>query len=182
MLASVRKSVGGATLSWYTYVYLTVGMPRNSLVTQQITDEKKSFAPFIIVLVFVALLLAGFFFFDFKRGKNIAPLQGGLPAGLTTLPKSQPKNNPDGSPVVEVTGTSEAVTEIVKKVSKHIILPNGSVTVTTVIDPESLRRDNPDGFQLAKKGDKVLLYPDRAILYDEEVDLVVDVIRFKSIN
>jgi hypothetical protein len=68
------------------------------------------------------------------------------------------------------------VKDIVLKVSKLILLPQGEdPTLATVVDPERLR-DQPF-FARTSKGDKVLIYTKakKAILYNPTVDKIVEV-------
>lgn len=70
----------------------------------------------------------------------------------------------------------EQIKEVVARVSRLIILPEGEdPTVATVSDPEKLK-DQPF-FAKAKKGDKVLIYTNakRAILYDPVAEKIIEV-------
>ena len=72
--------------------------------------------------------------------------------------------------------TEEEVRQLVAKVGRLMILPEGETpTVATVADPEKLK-DQPF-FANAKVGDKVLIYTNskRAILYDPSADKIVEV-------
>ena len=71
----------------------------------------------------------------------------------------------------------EEIKEIVEKVSKHMILPEGEIpTAAVVSDPDILKKDQPF-FNNAKKGDRVLIYANalKAILYNPELDKIVEV-------
>lgn len=66
--------------------------------------------------------------------------------------------------------------ELAERVGKLILLPQDEVpTIATVSDPEVLK--NQAFFADAKKGDKVLIYPNakKAILYDPEANLIINV-------
>lgn len=83
---------------------------------------------------------------------------------VTTLEK-----NPDAL-------AREEAEELVRKVGKFILLPEGETpTVATVTDPEKLA-DQPF-FAKAKEGDKVLLYPvaKKAYLYDPVANRLLEV-------
>lgn len=70
----------------------------------------------------------------------------------------------------------EETKELVAKVSKLIVLPEGEEpTVATVTDPEKLK-DQPF-FANAKVGDKVLIYSNakKAVLYDPVSNRIVEV-------
>ena len=69
------------------------------------------------------------------------------------------------------------IKEIVEKVSRHMILPEGELpTAAVVSDPDILKKDQPF-FNNAKKGDRVLIYANalKAILYNPELDKIIEV-------
>lgn len=78
---------------------------------------------------------------------------------------------------IEIADTDPEVGGIVEKVSKHILLPKGEYVVATVNDLEKLKEQIPGVFDYAKKGDKLLFYPNGMIIYDPVVDRIADVIR-----
>ncbi len=65
---------------------------------------------------------------------------------------------------------------IVEKVKKHINIP-GDVdpTVATIVDVETLKLRN-DFYKQAKNGDHLIVTPTRAILYDPDKDMIIDVV------
>lgn len=70
----------------------------------------------------------------------------------------------------------EETRELINKVSKLIVLPEGEEpTIATVTDPDRLR-DQPF-FARAKRGDKVLIYTNarKAILYDPQENRIIEV-------
>jgi len=72
--------------------------------------------------------------------------------------------------------SQEEVQQLVDKVSKLMVLPEGETpTVATVNDPEKLK-DQPF-FSKAQVGDKVLIYTNakKAILYNPATNKIVDV-------
>lgn len=83
-------------------------------------------------------------------------------------------------PLIEITTSDSSVAEVGKAVARHMFLPSGNVKVATVENPDNLRKENPVFYENAKKGDKVLIYPDRAILYNPEVDRVIDIAHFSK--
>lgn len=70
----------------------------------------------------------------------------------------------------------EEARQIVEKVKKHIVLDEGvEPTVATIVDIETLQRRNPF-YKKARNGDHLIVTPQRAILYDSEKDIILDVI------
>lgn len=78
------------------------------------------------------------------------------------------------------TGNSpESIAEaqaIIERVRQHIEIPTDvEPTVATIVDVEALRAQN-DFYRLAKNGDHLIVTPARAILYDPDRDLILDVV------
>lgn len=76
---------------------------------------------------------------------------------------------------VQVTDSSD-VTSIVEKVSKLILLDKEQgPTVSKIIDPRELIQMNNRFFKDAKEGDWLVIYPNVAIIYREEENLLINV-------
>jgi hypothetical protein len=67
--------------------------------------------------------------------------------------------------------------EVVEKVSKHMLLLEGEILVVTVTNADGLREENSILYQYTKNGDKILYYPNGMIIYDANLDKIVDVLR-----
>lgn len=69
-----------------------------------------------------------------------------------------------------------AAKEIVEKVRKHIIVSTDvEPTVATIVDVETLKSRN-EFYKDAKNGDNLIVTPTRAILYDPDRDIILDVV------
>lgn len=71
----------------------------------------------------------------------------------------------------------ESTQELVGKISKLIVLPEGETpTVATVTDPEKLRQEQPF-FAKASMGDKVLIYTGarKAYMYNPTTNKIIEV-------
>lgn len=64
--------------------------------------------------------------------------------------------------------------ELVAQVGKLMVLPEGEPTVATVVDAEALAKEQ-EFFKDAKNGDKVLIYKDKAILFNVGESRIVNV-------
>ena len=147
-------------------------MPRKMIEEGSSLETKNKYLPFGIGLVFIALIFLAFFWFDVKKNKKEA-LQ--IPAN-STVPSLT--SAPGFNQQVAITNSSDpAMTELANKVSRHIILPNGDVTVLIVSDPELLSKQI-SALSFLNKGDVILNYADRAIVYDPTLDLIKDVLHF----
>lgn len=71
---------------------------------------------------------------------------------------------------------TEEANRIKDRLGKLILLPEGvEPTIATVIDADKLREQNAEFYKNAKNGDKLIVYSDRAILYDMEQNIIINV-------
>ncbi len=134
-----------------------------------------SFYISIIIISLAFILTLSYLVFDKnsddkieKVGQNTTQTQNDIGAEADQGNKNKAEMN--------VTSASDPiVADLVEKVFKHIYLPSGDVKIETIVDVERLRANNPIFYQFAHDGDKILFYSDRAILYNPEVDKVLDV-------
>lgn len=66
------------------------------------------------------------------------------------------------------------IQDLVAQVGKLMVLPEGEPTVATVVDAEALAKEQ-EFFKDAKNGDKVLIYKDKAILFNVAESRIVNV-------
>lgn len=64
--------------------------------------------------------------------------------------------------------------DLITQVGKLMVLPEGEPTVATVVDAEALAKEQ-EFFKDAKNGDKVLIYKDKAILFNVSEGRIVNV-------
>ena len=70
----------------------------------------------------------------------------------------------------------EAARKVVERLRKHIQLSTDvEPTVATIVNVEELRKRNPF-YNKAENGDNLVVTTDRAILYDPDHDIILDVI------
>lgn len=93
---------------------------------------------------------------------------------VPTGPANQNETNAGAR--VEITTDDPKTEEIINRVFKHVFLPSGNLEIHTVQKPDDLRKVNPIFYEYAKVGDYVLVYADRAILYDPVADKVLDIV------
>ncbi len=63
---------------------------------------------------------------------------------------------------------------VLEKLGKHMVLPSGTPTVGTISDITLLRQKS-DFFSTAKNGDSVIIYTDKAIIFDMKADKIVNI-------
>lgn len=114
----------------------------------------RRFGPIFLILVVILLGISGYLFKQYRDSqKQIQEL------------KKDPQQ-----------AAKEATKELVDKVGKLVVLPEGEdPTIATVTDTEKLK-DQPF-FAKAKKDDKVLIYTNakKAFLYNPESNRVVEI-------
>jgi hypothetical protein len=72
--------------------------------------------------------------------------------------------------------------EILTKVKKHIVIPDQPrPIVATIRDAEKFKENNPL-FQSAKSGNHLIITEKRAILYDSERDIILDVVPVQPVQ
>lgn len=128
---------------------------------------------FLLVIVF-----AGFFSYSLS-GRKAGVVVDNTPTTVTQPQPAQKSDSPEtanSGPQVQIISSNPGVEEIVKKVFKHVFLPSGDLEVQTVAKPDELRKVNPIFYEFAKVGDYVLIYKDRAVLYDPVADRVLDIV------
>ncbi len=141
--------------------------------------ESKNYISLVVILLFLFALVIAFFIFDFRNKKITAFNTANDQQTGAVADQLQPANAINQQ-MVDVSSDNNSINDLIKKLGKHIFLPTGKVTVTTVIDAEALRKSSPIFYQYAKKGDRVVIYPTEAILYDPVIDLVLDVAHFSA--
>ncbi|MFC1622063.1 hypothetical protein ACFL13_01625 [Patescibacteria group bacterium] len=69
------------------------------------------------------------------------------------------------------------IEKVIEKVGKLIILPRDPMPSVAIINDVKKLREGGSGFyENASNGDKLLIYPDQAILYNPEKDIIVSVV------
>lgn len=104
---------------------------------------------------------------------RVSHSQGGYGANLTAGAEGAEEQ----MPYLDTSNQDAQVGAIVARVAKHILMPEGEITVSTVTDAEGLQKNNPFVFQYVKNGDKILWHSGGFIIYDPAVDRVVDIFR-----
>ncbi|MBU0975207.1 hypothetical protein KJ918_00245 [Patescibacteria group bacterium] len=64
--------------------------------------------------------------------------------------------------------------QILDKIGKHILLPDEEPTLYSILDVEMAKKSYGDFFENAKDGDRLVIYSKKAIIYREEIDLVIN--------
>ncbi|MCD4756611.1 hypothetical protein K8R20_03285 [bacterium] len=62
-----------------------------------------------------------------------------------------------------------------EKLGKLMLLPDESPTIATIVDADALRGENELFYKDAQNDDKLIIFSDKAILFRESEDLIVNV-------
>ncbi|MBI5728857.1 MAG: hypothetical protein HY983_01245 [Candidatus Magasanikbacteria bacterium] len=158
---------------------------------------RKENRPVLIVILAVFLfqfIFSAYLVLDLKRNKGENERLEKLPVSALSVKQEGSEEakkevkmesnavlpSAPAAPQIQVAATDPKIKALIEKVFKHIFLPNGNVQVETVVKPDELRKINPVFYQMAKAGDQILEYSDRAILYDPVADKVLDVIHISK--
>jgi flagellar basal body-associated protein FliL len=83
------------------------------------------------------------------------------------------EKNKEDSPTQEA---SEEAQQILEDVGKLILLPEDEEpTIATIKDIEALKAENAEFYKNAQNGDKILIYTQRAIIYDSDENRIINV-------
>lgn len=132
-------------------------------------------------LMLVVIIILSWYVFDYSSAK-IQKNNETVTALLKNVNLEQ-NNKKLNDPSVEFSQKEQidyanlSAEDVVRMVSKHILLAKGDITVATVMNIDGLRTDYPELFTYAKNGDKLIFYPLGIIIYDPVLDRVVDVMR-----
>jgi len=134
----------------------------------------QKFLVIILAAIILVVLGLGWYIFDVMNSK-LEKLESFTKVSLDGASNVSLEKKQEGT--LNLSNTDPEVGGVVEKVSKHILLPTGEITVATVNDAEALRKGNPKAFQYVKNGDRLLISSESVIIYDPIVDKVVDVAR-----
>lgn len=144
--------------------------PRRSDVrTVLIQPEKKAGKGSLLVLILIIAMAASAAYLAIKGAVTKSSTSGAQQQ--TQQAPQQAASNPtnDGS--------------VLDKVKRHLYVPDGDQPryIGTISDISLLRSKNPDFYENADEGDRVLIWNDRAVIYSEKKDLIIAVATAKPL-
>ncbi len=120
-------------------------------------SKKLSLAIKIVIIFIIALVVLFAIYFALDRAGVIQTYQLGL-----QTQEQQTMQQED-----------QMALESLKKI---ILLPDDfDPTIAVIKDAEALKQEQPDFFGNAKNGDRVIIYPDTAIIYDYQANKIIKV-------
>lgn len=138
---------------------------KSSLKKGQKKNQLQLLLTISVAVLFVIVLALGWYIFDVLGGK----MEKLATAGLSEDNKQEALDLSNGDPEAG---------RVVEEISKHILLPARDFQVYTVNDATILWKENPVLYQYVLDGNKMIAYDTGIIVYDEELDKIVDVIQF----
>ena len=130
----------------------------------------------------VAVIALSWYIFDNKSNEQ-APIEVSKPVFSEKKISQEDSNKKQivGEGIekyqIEISNDTQGVGDIVQAVATHIVIPKGDVTVGLIENVAGLRSDFPGAFDYAQDGHYLIKYPNGIIIYDGQLDLIVDVIR-----
>ncbi len=119
---------------------------------EMMETPKKRKSPVTIVLTVVVLLLVGGLIYMFWINQSLR------------------------QPEVQTKIAEEANQQLIEKVSQLILVPdNESPTLAKIVNVENLKKTNPDFYEFAQNGDRLIFYSSKAIIYREEDNIIINV-------
>lgn len=103
----------------------------------------------------------------------------GIAVSFKLFTDSQQKLAAIQSGGITPTPTELQIKELVKKVGRHILLPEGLPKVISVSNVETLKKEQPF-FEKASNGNLLLIYPQRVIIYDPTGDKIIDIAQIRA--
>lgn len=65
----------------------------------------------------------------------------------------------------------------VQKIGRHLAVPQGeNPTIAVIDDPDAMRQNNPTFYEMARVGDILAIWPNLAVLYSVEQDIILAVL------
>lgn len=123
------------------------------------------FARFLNVVLILAIVAVGVLFV--RAEQNRREVQKQLEQTANELQEAKNNSEQAGAALAE---------EVLGKVRRHLDVPTEPApTVATITDVDKLKESN-DFYQPAKNGDHLIITEKRAILYDADRDMILDVV------
>lgn len=108
-------------------------------------------------------------------------LGGGLVYSIMLYRTSQKRLDALKSELNQFQSPEKAATDeqVISRVRRYMVLPEARPKVVTVSDVATLAADQPF-FANARDGDKLLVYPEKVILYSPQWDQIVEVAQIRG--
>lgn len=132
---------------------------------QNLTKPRSMFASILNIILIVAIIAVGVLFYRAETMRREANQK--LKVTSQQLEDAKKSTQKSGD---------QAAKDVLAKVKTHIDIPaEPQPTVATIVDVDALRKTN-DFYKKAKNGDNLIIAGDRAILFDNLRNIIIDVV------
>ena len=140
---------------------MATGDPSGSIISAPGRRGRRGMAVLLILVVIIAI---GLFVWAEKQRREVAGKLEQTTAELEEIRKSTQG------------GGAEVAKEVLAKVRAHMVVAETpEPTVATIVDIERLKQAS-EFYQVAENGDHLVITEKRAILYDPDRDIILDVV------
>jgi len=121
-------------------------LTNQNMPTSGFSVNKKLIFGLTLIIVIVLILAGAWYYFDYSKSKTEEPIAG-----------------------------EENLTALIEQVGRHIVLDEEEAPMIATIQDADALAEQQAFYSGARDGDKLLIYPTRAIIYDPIRDILVNV-------
>lgn len=132
--------------------------PKKKKVSVERSTKKSGFNWVLILLILITIGLAG-----------------GLGYLYWQYQKTQKEVKDLKDPTKRLEIEKEESQRVIDALCKLIKCPNEKPTVATIIDIDTLKKDNPEFYKDAKNGDRIIVFTTKAIIFRTEENMIINI-------
>lgn len=160
-MPGVEKYLKDALVFCYTGSMANGDTTSDSTVAYPKRNSRRGLTLLLLIVIIIAIAL---FIWAEKQRRSVANQLEQTSAQLEEIRKSTNRNG------------QEVAKEVLGKVRHHMVIPDQpEPTVATIIDVDKLKQSS-DFYAVAENGDNLIITEKRAILYDPDRDIILDVV------
>lgn len=131
----------------------------------------------LYILIAIGAIVVGYLLYKAdKERSQVAEQLEKTTAELQELEKSKQAGENTDTTQAAQSNDEDLAREVLSKLRNHIIIPDFPMpTVATIMDIETLKRAN-SFYNPAENGDHLIITETRAILYDSDRDIILDIV------
>lgn len=133
---------------------------------------RRKFRKFNVLLV-IGIIIIGILLYRAEKQRNEVTSQ--LEKTNAELEELEKNRNAEAVATTQ-SNDQDLARDVLAKLRNHILIPDfPKPTVATIVDVETLKKANPF-YEPAANGDHLIITEQRAILYDSDRDLILDIV------
>lgn len=131
----------------------------------------------LYIIIAIGIVIIGYLLYKAEKERSqVAEQLEKTTAELEELEKSKQAGEDAGAVEAAQRNDQDLAREVLGKLRNHIIIPDfPKPTVATIMDVETLKRAN-SFYEPAEDGDHLIITERRAILYDSDRDIILDIV------